>query len=57
MMMNLIPLASIIFTFTSTVGAALWAAEIEKKSSFPGQSVDVTGVNVPTDQTDRTKEL
>jgi len=50
MVMNLIPLASIIFTFTSTVGAALWAAEIEKKSSFPGESVDVTGMNVRKDQ-------
>ncbi len=57
MMMNLIPLASTIFTFTSTVGAALWAAEIEKKSSFPGQNVDVTGVNVPKDQAAPKKEL
>ena len=50
MVMNLIPLASIIFTFTSTVGAALWAAEIEKKSRFPGENVNVTGVNVPKDK-------
>ncbi|KAF8516049.1 hypothetical protein JB92DRAFT_2912199 [Gautieria morchelliformis] len=31
--LNLIPLASIFFTFTSTVGAALWAAEIEKETA------------------------
>ncbi|KDQ14627.1 hypothetical protein BOTBODRAFT_187687 [Botryobasidium botryosum FD-172 SS1] len=43
MVMNLIPLASIIFTFTSTVGAALWAADIEKKASYPGEKVDITG--------------
>ncbi|KIJ40386.1 hypothetical protein M422DRAFT_173650 [Sphaerobolus stellatus SS14] len=31
MALNLIPFASIFFTFTSTVGAALWAVDIEKR--------------------------
>lgn len=45
MVMNLIPLVSIFFTFTSTVGAALWAIELEKGASHPGQVVgsEVTG--------------
>jgi len=43
MALNLVPFASIFFTFTSTVGAALWAAEIEKGVSRPGEGVDVTG--------------
>ncbi|EJD07451.1 uncharacterized protein FOMMEDRAFT_100704 [Fomitiporia mediterranea MF3/22] len=43
MIMNLIPVASIFFTFTSTVGAALWASEMEKKAKYPGQTVDITG--------------
>jgi len=33
MALNLLPLASIFFTFTSTVGAALWAADLEKGGS------------------------
>ncbi|KAL5531566.1 hypothetical protein ACEPAG_4443 [Sanghuangporus baumii] len=40
---NLVPLASIFFTFTSTIGAALWASEIEKKARYPGQTVDISG--------------
>lgn len=31
--LELIPFASMIFSFTNTVGAALWAADIEKKDS------------------------
>ena len=42
MIMNLIPVASIFFTFTSTVGAALWASEMEKNAKYPGQTVDIT---------------
>ncbi|KAL5513089.1 ADE17 [Sanghuangporus vaninii] len=41
--LNLVPLASIFFTFTSTIGAALWASEIEKKARYPGQTVDMSG--------------
>jgi hypothetical protein len=29
-LLELVPLASILFSFTNTVGAALWAADIEK---------------------------
>lgn len=50
MVMNLVPLASIFFTFSSTVGAALWASEIEKKASYPGQTVDVSGEAAKKDQ-------
>lgn len=49
MVMNLIPFASIFFTFTSTVGAALWAAEIEKHAAYPGEKVDVSGQESRTD--------
>lgn len=31
--LEMIPLASIVFSFTNTVGAAIWAAEIEAKST------------------------
>ncbi len=30
MLLELIPVASIFFSFTNTVGAALWAADLEK---------------------------
>lgn len=30
MLLELVPVASIFFTFTNTVGAALWAADIER---------------------------
>ena len=49
MVMNLIPLASILFTFTSTAGAALWAAEIERNASHPGSAVDISGEEVRKD--------
>ncbi|KAI5121863.1 hypothetical protein M0805_001071 [Coniferiporia weirii] len=49
MVMNLIPLASIFFTFTSTVGAALWAAEIEKEAHYPGETIDVSGEEAARD--------
>ncbi|KAH8907426.1 hypothetical protein BR93DRAFT_926477 [Coniochaeta sp. PMI_546] len=32
-LLEMIPFASIVFSFTNTVGAALWAADIEKKES------------------------
>lgn len=35
MALNLIPFTSIFFTFTSTVGAALWAADLEKGIDKP----------------------
>ena len=30
MLLELVPVASILFAFTNTVGAALWAADMEK---------------------------
>ena len=30
LLLELVPLASILFSFTNTTGAALWAADIEK---------------------------
>jgi hypothetical protein len=30
-LLELVPVASIFFSFTNTVGAALWAADIEKR--------------------------
>lgn len=32
-LLELVPFANIIFSFTNTVGAALWAADIEKKEN------------------------
>ncbi|KAF8574035.1 hypothetical protein K439DRAFT_1665588 [Ramaria rubella] len=51
MALNLIPFASIFFTFTSTVGAALWAAQIEKDGA--SQPVDVND----QESNERTKDL
>jgi hypothetical protein len=36
-LLELIPIAGIFFSFTNTVGAALWAADIEEKSA-PGET-------------------
>jgi len=36
--LNLVPLAGLVFSFTSTVGAALWASELEKKDISTGVS-------------------
>jgi len=49
MIMNLVPFASIIFTFTSTVGAALWAAEIERGASHPGATIQLSPSKPDTD--------
>lgn len=49
MVMNLVPLVSTFFTFTSVVGAALWAAEIETKANYPGERVDVSGEEAQKD--------
>jgi len=35
--LNLVPFASIPFTFTHAIGGALWAAELEKHTSTPEQ--------------------
>lgn len=32
-LLEMIPFANILFSFTNTVGAALWAADIEKNAS------------------------
>ncbi|KAK4175698.1 hypothetical protein QBC36DRAFT_291251 [Triangularia setosa] len=32
-LLEMIPVASIVFSFTNTVGAALWAADIEAKDT------------------------
>jgi hypothetical protein len=44
MALNLIPIASVFFTLTTSVGAALWASDIENKSSGtqPAAETDVT---------------
>ncbi|GHJ86363.1 hypothetical protein NliqN6_2765 [Naganishia liquefaciens] len=38
MALNLIPVVSVFFTLTSNVGAALWASDIENKSSTGGKT-------------------
>jgi len=51
MIMSLMPLASIVFTFTTTVGAALWAVEIERgNTSAPGDTVDTMGRELHTQE-------
>jgi hypothetical protein len=37
----MIPVASVVFSFTNTVGAALWAADIEAKEN------EMTGSTAP----------
>ncbi|KAK1922928.1 hypothetical protein DB88DRAFT_493169 [Papiliotrema laurentii] len=40
MVLNLIPIVSILFTFTTSIGAALWAADIESKRNVnPAQEI------------------
>lgn len=34
LLLNTIPLVGLIFTFTSTVGAAMWAADIEARANL-----------------------
>jgi len=34
-LLELVPVASILFAFTNTVGAALWAADMENKETGP----------------------
>ena len=41
MIMNLVPLASIFITFASTVGAALWASDIERRIQGPVPTFDI----------------
>jgi hypothetical protein len=36
--LNLVPAAGLVFGFTSTVGAALWASDLEKKERGGGGS-------------------
>jgi len=38
--LNLIPIASVLFSFTSNVGAALWAAKLETKTAPSGSGSD-----------------
>ena len=32
-MLEMVPFANLVFTFTNTVGAALWAADLEKDAT------------------------
>lgn len=54
-LLQLVPLASIFFSYTNTVGAALWAVDMEKKQR-PAKGKAVGGVNVGEEAVDR-KEL
>ena len=40
---NFIPLVGLLFSFTNTVGAALWAAELEAKANIIDSQVDPRG--------------
>ncbi|OBZ74245.1 Outer spore wall protein RRT8 [Grifola frondosa] len=44
LLFNLIPLLGLVFTFTNTIGAALWAARIEAESNL----IESAGVNQET---------
>ncbi|RXK35336.1 hypothetical protein M231_07408 [Tremella mesenterica] len=48
-LLNLIPVVSIVFIFTTTVGAALWAADIEAK----GRGSSSGGVSNPLQEADK----
>ena len=34
LVLSFVPIAGLVFTFTNTVGAALWAADLEAKSAI-----------------------
>jgi len=53
MALNLIPGASIIFAFTTAVGAALWASDLEKKS---GAKVDTNASEEATQDVSQTAQ-
>jgi len=57
--LNLIPLASTFFSFTSIVGAALWAADLESNaiSSPPEGGADADEVDVVMPTNDAKKDL
>lgn len=43
MVLQLVPIVSILFSYTNTVGAALWAVDMEKKQR-PAEGKRVGGV-------------
>ncbi|KZV71543.1 hypothetical protein PENSPDRAFT_650559 [Peniophora sp. CONT] len=64
MALNLVPVVSILFSFTTSVGAALWAADLESKAGGPPSIGDVrfgggeeTEVTIPTAEKGAKEEL
>ena len=41
-MFSFVPVVGLVFTFTNTVGAALWAADLEARSNIIGGPADVS---------------
>jgi len=51
MLLEMIPFVGIFFSFTNTVGAALWAADLEKQSAKPTRpTASTTGSSAPSEK-------
>lgn len=55
-LLELVPVASILFSFTNTVGAALWAADLEKKGGAVGETT-APNLRETVKQAEEDKEL
>ena len=43
LLLNFIPLVGLLFSFTNTVGAALWAAQLEAQANTTGSGQNAVG--------------
>ena len=54
-LLELVPIAGIFFAFTNTVGAALWAADIEQKNSTTGEGTTAPNLRNQAEQAKKAK--
>ena len=56
LLFTFVPLIGLVFSFTNTVGAALWAADIEARDNLiEGPRPNTTGSAVSSNVDDKTK--
>ena len=56
LLFTFVPLIGLVFSFTNTVGAALWAADIEARDNLiEGSRPNTTGSVVSSNVDDKTK--
>ena len=56
LLFTFVPLIGLVFSFTNTVGAALWAADIEARDNLiEGSRPNTTGSAVSSNVDDKTK--